>query len=78
MESIKAMGYKSLAEAVILQSMEDLWNPSHRDESKDFFEGDGFRICAEIAGMNSTKQNNILHLLGGEDNVTKDNSYRTR
>jgi len=69
MESIKDMGYKSLAEAVILQSMEDLWNPSHRDESKNFFEGDGFKICAEIAGMNSTKQYKFIHLLGGEPYV---------
>ena len=69
MESIKDMGYKSLAEAVILQSMEDLWHPSHRDESKNFFEGDGFKICAEIAGINSTKQYNFIHLLGGKTHV---------
>ena len=69
MEPIKVMGYKSLAEAVILQSMEDLWNPSHRDESKNFFKGDGFKICAEIAGMNSKKQYKFINLLGGETHV---------
>jgi hypothetical protein len=63
------MGYKSLAEAVILQSMEDLWNSSHKDESKDFFEGDGFKICAEIAGMDSIKQFKFIHLLGGKTHV---------
>ena len=69
MEPIKVMGYKSLAEAVILQSMEDLWNPSHRNESRNFFEGDGFKICAEIAGINSAKQYKVIHLLGGETHV---------
>jgi len=74
-ESFKDMGYKSLAEAVILQSMEDLWSPSHRDESKVFFEGDGFKICAYIAGMNSVKQFKFLHLLGGEKHVTTSKSH---
>jgi hypothetical protein len=63
------MGYKSLAEAIILQSTEDLWVPSHRGESQDFFKGDGFRICAEIAGMNSTKRYRFLHLIGGKPNA---------
>jgi len=65
------MGYESLAEAVILQSMEDLWNSSHKDESRDFFEGDGFKICAEIAGMNSIKQFKFIHLLGGKTHARK-------
>ena len=63
------MGYKSLAEAVILQSIEDLWSPSHRNDSKDFFEGDGFIICAEIAEMNSKIQFQFLNLLGGKTHV---------
>ena len=75
MGSIKTMGYKSLAEAVILQSMEDLWSPSHRDKSKDFFKGDGFKICAEIAGMNSIKQFKFLHLLGGKTHVRTNKSH---
>lgn len=75
MKSIKAMGYKSLAEAVILQSVEDLWSQSHRDESKDFFEGDGFKICAEIAGMNSIKQLKFKYLLGGNTHVRRIKSH---
>ncbi len=75
MKSSKDTGYKSLAEAVILQSMEDLWNPSHRDESKVFFKGDGFKICAEIAGMNSIKQNKFLHLLGGNPHARKGRTH---
>ncbi len=75
MESIKNMGYKSLAEAVILQSIEDLWSPSHKNESNDFFDGDGFKICAEIAGMNSIKQFKFLHLLGGKTHVRTSKSH---
>jgi hypothetical protein len=56
---------RSLAEAVILQSLEDLWEPAFRTESRDFFEGDGFRICADIAGLDSYKQIRFLHFIGG-------------
>jgi hypothetical protein len=59
------MWEKSLAEAIILQSMEDLWSPEYRRESMDFFKGDGFKICAEIADLNINKQSKILHLVGG-------------
>jgi len=44
-------GLKALAEAIILQSMEDLWTKSYRKESLQFFLGEGFRECADIAGM---------------------------
>ncbi len=75
MGSIKYMGYKNLAEAVILQSMEDLWSPSQRDESRDFFEGDGFKIYAEIAEMNSIKQFKFLYLLGGKTHARTSKAY---
>ena len=58
-------GLKSLAEAVILQSLEDLWNPDYKVESKEFFEGVGFKICSDIADIDSCKQFKILYLLGG-------------
>ncbi len=62
------MGMKSLAEAVILQSLEDYWTLSFRDQSMMFFKGDGFKVCANIAGLDSTKQLEILCLLGGDEN----------
>ena len=58
-------GFKSLAEAVILQSLEDLCNPQHRKESRDFFEGDGFKVFAEIADLHTLKKYKIIHLTGG-------------
>ncbi|MBI4682748.1 MAG: hypothetical protein HY757_06570 [Nitrospirae bacterium] len=62
------MGCRSLAEAVILQSMEDLWSPYHREESKEFFKGEGFKIFAKIADLNSLKQLKITHISGGKNN----------
>ena len=59
------MWEKSLAEAIILQSMEDLSILEYRRESMEFFRGDGFKICAEIADININKQSKILLLVGG-------------
>jgi hypothetical protein len=57
------MGVKSLAEAIILQSMEDLSDPGARAESLEFFSGEAFRICAQMAGMKPDKQIRILELV---------------
>jgi hypothetical protein len=60
------VGLTNLAEAVILQSLGDICTPAYRKESKEFFEGDGFKIFAEIAGLNVAKRFRILLLLGGK------------
>lgn len=70
------MSIRNLAEAVILQSLEDLWNPQFMDESRDFFEGEGFRMTSEIAGINSLEQAKILHLLKGRRHVRHDAVHR--
>ncbi len=54
---------KSLAEAIILQSMEDFWGNAYREESIEFFKGEGFRVCAEIAGMGNEDQTKVLEML---------------
>lgn len=54
---------RSLAEAVILQSIEDLWNPVCKKGSLLFFEGDGFVLCSEIAGLSYIKQLAMLRML---------------
>jgi hypothetical protein len=59
---------RNLAEAVILQSMEDLWISEEREDSRKFFRGKGFTICAEIAGLNTLEQFRVLHLIGGKSN----------
>jgi hypothetical protein len=57
------MGLKSLAEGIILQSIEDLWNSEHNGESLDFFSGGEFRACAEMAGMSLLEQVKILRMV---------------
>ncbi|UCD35155.1 MAG: hypothetical protein JSU90_12840 [Nitrospiraceae bacterium] len=59
------MGYKALAEAVILQSAEDLWDPRYARESREFFEGEGFALFARIAGIHNNKNINGAHTAGG-------------
>ena len=59
------MSLRTLSEAIILQSAEDLLSPSHRREGLDFFRGDGFRFCAEMAGMTFDEKLRFLHMLLG-------------
>ncbi len=54
---------KALAEAVILQAMEDLWSSTHRRESLEFFEGEGFNQCAELAGMTVVERLKLIRML---------------
>lgn len=54
---------RSLAEAVILQSIEDLWNPVCKRGSLKFFSGDGFELCSEIAGISYVKQLTMLRMI---------------
>ncbi len=57
------MKVKHLAEAVILQAMEDLWSEEHREGCINFFTGEDFRNCASIAGMGTSEQIKILEML---------------
>jgi hypothetical protein len=59
------MGVSHLAEAIILQSIEDLWNELHREDCKTFFNGGGFSICARIAGMGLSDKEKLLSMIGG-------------
>ena len=59
------MGMQGLAEGIIMQSIEDLWNENLRDECVAFFKGKEFRICAELAGMGLDDQVKVLNLVKG-------------
>jgi len=52
-----------LAEAIILQSIEDLWSPIHKKKSIDFFKGEGFRLAAEMAEMSAVDKLRFLLIL---------------
>jgi hypothetical protein len=53
---------KSLMEKIILQSLEDLWTVEERDECINFFRGERFGMCADMAGMSLYEQAKLLNL----------------
>ncbi|MEJ2683312.1 MAG: hypothetical protein P8Z71_02805 [Candidatus Sulfobium sp.] len=54
---------KNLAETIILQSIEDLWSKNHQKESIEFFTGEGFRCCADMAGLSVVDRLRIIRML---------------
>lgn len=56
------MALNKLAEAIILQALEDMWDKRYFKESIDFFLGDGFNIWSYFAGLDVYKQYMILLL----------------
>lgn len=57
------MGLRKLAEAVILQSMEDLFEDARRDDNIRFFTSSDFHVFAEMAGMDTEDKLRFLKLL---------------
>ena len=54
----------TLAEAIILQSIEDLWCEKEKADSMDFFTGERFRICSGMACLEFEDQLEVLGLVG--------------
>ncbi len=63
----------TLAEAIILQSIEDLFDDRYRKDCRNFFFGEGFRTCAEIAKMKAIEQIKLINLVNKyiDNNVNK-------
>jgi hypothetical protein len=57
------MGVKSLAEGIILQCVEDLWDESLREDCILFLRSEEFRICAELAGICLPEQVMLLDMV---------------
>lgn len=72
------MGMKELAEGIILQSMEDLWDAKYRKDSIEFFEGKGVFVCTEMAGMNLYEQVRLFNLVHGIITRQKLNTKTTK
>ena len=53
----------SLAEAIILQTIEDIWDSRYMTESILFFQSEEFPLCAEMAGMTALEQIRLLNML---------------
>lgn len=54
---------RKLAESIILQCIEDLWDKTLMKQSTEFFSRRGFSICAAIAGMDIRDQVKLLDLI---------------
>jgi predicted alpha-1,6-mannanase (GH76 family) len=63
MTSERDMNIRNLAEAIILQSVEDLWDAKQKGDCLTFFCGESFGMCAEIAGMTEYEQTMMLQLV---------------
>jgi hypothetical protein len=61
-EKKQSRALKNLIEGIILQSLSDLWIPRESDDCIKFFRGEGFKICADIAGINLRDQVKLLDL----------------
>jgi hypothetical protein len=70
MRNWRSLELKNLAEAVIMQAIEDLWDKEHRRQSLDFFSGERFRDCAELAEMNIHEQLTLLKILRASVKIT--------
>lgn len=65
---------RNIAEAIILQAVEDLWSPVHRKESIEFFTGEGFVICSKLVGMGLFEKLRLIQLIK-KAIQKKDHSY---
>ncbi len=54
---------KNLVEAIILQAIDDLWDPAYKVESLEFFSEEGFNICSEIANISHLKKFKLLRMI---------------
>lgn len=57
------MGLRNLSEAIILQAASDLLDTPRDKDSLEFFSGEGFRVCAEIAKMDHGDKIEFLTIL---------------
>jgi hypothetical protein len=56
---------EKLAEAIILQSVEDLWDERYREDCINFFSGEEVSIYAGMGGMNVPDQIKLLNMVNG-------------
>ena len=54
---------KRLSEAILLQSLDDLYSKHYRMDALRFFNGEGFSICASIIGLNHEESQKIFDIV---------------
>lgn len=65
-EGLPLRAVRKLAESIILQAIEDLWDSEKnaRRSSFAFFMGKGFHICSQIAGIKISDRRKLLSMIG--------------
>jgi len=64
---------KKLSEAIVLQSLEDLFTHEHRMDALKFFNGEGFDICASIIGLNRKETEKVFQIVNKSFDIIKRN-----
>lgn len=80
----RSAAMSSLAEAIILQSIEDLWLEKEQSDCLNFFTGESFHICAKLSGMDFRDRVGLLalvknisgKLLGSRHDKTRDGKVK--
>ena len=54
---------KKLSEAILLQSLEDLFSGRHRLEALKFFAGEEFKVCASIIGLSAEDNKRLFEIV---------------
>jgi hypothetical protein len=57
------MNIRNIAELIMLQCIEDLWDEREVCGSADFFRDEGFPLCAGIAGLDPHDQDSLLNII---------------
>ena len=67
------MGLRDLSEAIILQSALDLLDTPQDKDALEFFSGEGFRLCAQMAKMGHDDKITLLEMLTHTISACKEN-----
>jgi len=70
------MSKEKLAEAIILQAMDDLYEYGEREQSVNFFTGEGFAESAVMAGMGHESMMGVLEFVSFMVSVSIKPSFR--
>ena len=64
-EGLSLRAVRKLAESIILQAIEDLWNSekNERRSSFAFFLGNGFSLCSDLAGISVSDRRKLLSMI---------------
>lgn len=66
---------KNLAEAILLQTIEDIWDKNQQKTCLTFFNSRCFSLCADIAGISIHDRNKILSMI--QQSLQKNSLDRT-